>query len=421
LKKVYFFKGLLTLIFCLLIVSSTATAKELSSTEANKYYKFKDNGNAISIVSYIGSESKVTIPDKINGKKVTKILENAFTSNKSIKKVVMGKYIVSIGWFAFCNCINLEALVLNQGICVLEDDSFANTGLVSVDFPDTLQRIGFLSFDGNTKLTTLKFAGDAPQILQKSFGEVLSTSLPLLKTIEIGKSATGFDDGAWNLSGLSQFFVTVEDRESTPRKAITLKAKDIEYTANGNNLTITSYLATYPDIIIPKTIAGKKVAYIGKGAFCDCGTLRSVQFGANVREISESAFENCANLEAVQFNYGLKYIQTAAFQNTQIKDLVIPSTVSVINCFAFNNVSTVETLTFYGDAPKIGGDTFGINWWGDPMPKLKQMDIPKNATGYDGDYWQNRNLTAIVSRMSATIGADKAKSKLLITINLKEK
>ena len=315
----------------------------------------------------------------------------------------------------------MKTVVLNPGICILDDNAFKNTGLVSVDFPDTLQRIGFLCFSGNTKLTTLKFAGNAPGILQKSFGEVLSLDLPLLKTIEIGNSATGFDDDVWKLGGLTPFIVTGEDQESTPRKAITLKAKDFEYTENGNNITITSYLATYPDIIIPKTIAGKKVISIGKGAFSDAGTLRSVKFGANVREISESAFENCLNLEAVQFNYGLQYIQTGAFQNTKIKKLVIPSTVSVINCFAFNNVSTLESLTFYGNAPAIGGDTFGIIWWGNPMPKLKKMVIMKNATGFDGDHWQNRGLTAIVNRMSTTVGADNAKPKLLIAINLKEK
>jgi len=100
-KKVYFFRGLLTIIFCLLIVSSTVTAKELSSTEANKYYKYKDNGTTVNIVSYTGSESQVTIPDKINGRKVTKISERAFASNTSLKKVVMGKYIFSIGWGVF--------------------------------------------------------------------------------------------------------------------------------------------------------------------------------------------------------------------------------------------------------------------------------------------------------------------------------
>lgn len=31
-----------------------------------------------------------------------------------------------------------------------------------------------------------------------------------------------------------------------------------------------------------------------------------------------------------------------------------------INCEAFDNITTVDTLIFYGNAPLIGGDTFGV-------------------------------------------------------------
>jgi hypothetical protein len=256
---------------------------------------------------------------------------------------------------------------------------------------------------------------------QKSFCEVVKTGLPALKTIEIGKSATGFDSAVWKLSGLIPYMVTVEDRVTATRKAVKLKAKDIEYTTSGNEITITAYNGTYPDIIIPKTIGGKKVVAIGAGAFSSTGTLRTVSFGANVREIGEGAFSYCLNLQQVQFNYGLRQIQKAAFKSTRIKKIIIPSTVTVINCEAFDNVTTVETLIFYGNAPLIGGDTFGVTWWGNPMPKLTVMSIGNNATGYDGDYWVKRGLTDIISRMSVKVGADSDNPKLLKTIDLSEK
>lgn len=168
-----------------MLFSSAVSAKELSTSEANALYKYRDVGNSISIVRYMGSE--ITIPDKINGKKVTKILESAFKGITSLKKVVFGSNITDVGMFAFYNCSNLETLVLNQGISVLDDDAFTKTGLISVDFPDTLQRIGFMCFSGDTKLTTFRFAGNAPQIVQKSFGEVLSTSLQQLKLLKLVK------------------------------------------------------------------------------------------------------------------------------------------------------------------------------------------------------------------------------------------
>jgi hypothetical protein len=381
--------------------------KESSASVVNGLYKYKDQGNTIRIIRYIGSKSEVIIPDKINGKKVTSILESAFLGKASLKKVVFGSNIAFVGTGAFSNCSNLETVVFNQGLTELESHAFSNTGLISVDFPDTLLRIGFMCF-----------AGNAPQILQKSFGEVLGTSLPQLKTVEIGNTATGFDGGDWARSGMNKFFNIVANGKSNSRKAVTLTDKDFKYTVDTKGLTITAYLGNYSDIIIPDTIAGEYVRYIGKGAFADCGTLRSVKFGANVIEIGESAFETCGNLADVQFNYGLQYIQTAAFQNTQIKNLVFPSTMKLINCFAFNNVPTVVSLVLYGNAPKIGGDTFGINWWGNPMPKLKKMDIAKNASGFDSKYWQDRGLTAMASRMSDVIGLDKSKPDVLKTFDL---
>jgi len=400
-------------------------ARELSSSDAKALYEYTSDGNEIYILHYIGSESEVTIPDKIEGKEVTKILENAFSKVMSIKKVVFGSNISDVRSGAFRGCSNLETVVMNQGVTVLYDNAFSNTGLVSVDFPDTLERIWNSTFENNPKLTTLRFAGNAPSTFKTSFGKDISTSLPMLKTIEIGKTATGFDKGWWSATGLSKFFVIVESSKSTAAsgksiitgKAITLTAKDFKYTVNGKDLTITKYLANYPDVIIPNNIDGNNVKYIGNAAFSGCSTLRSVQFGTNVFQIGDNAFESCANLKYVQFNYGLKYIQKAAFQNTKIKNLAIPSTVKVINCFAFNNVPTVESLIFYGNAPQIGGDTFGINWWGDPMPKLKKMDISKNASGFDSRSWQDRGLTDIASRMSTTVGLDMTKREVLKTFD----
>ena len=388
---------------------------------------FEDDGDTINIVKYIGSESEVTIPDKIEGKEVTTILENAFSEVTSIKKVIFGSCIIEVRSGAFRDCSNLEAVVMNEGITVLGDYAFSNTSLVSVDIPDTLESIGLSTFENNPKLTTLRFAGNAPLAFKTSFGKNLNTSLPVLKTIEIGKTATGFDSGWWSYTGLSKFFVIVESSKNTVAsgegiitgKAITLTAKDFKYKVKGKDLTITTYLGNYRDVIIPNTIDGNNVRYIGKAAFAGCDTLRSVQFGSNVFQIGESAFEDCKNLMYVQFNYGLKYIQTAAFQNTKIKKLVIPSTVKVINCFAFNNVSTVKSLIFYGNAPKIGGDTFGINWWGDPMPKLKKMDISKDASGFDSKFWLDRGLTDIASRMPTIVGLDMTKPEVLKTFDLK--
>lgn len=210
----------------------------------------------------------------------------------------------------------------------------------------------------------------------------------------------------------------VERKNNGNPKAVSLQAKDVKYTLKPYfGVIITKYLGDYSDIIIPDKIGPNFVRAIGQGAFAGNSKLNSVQFGKTVYEIEESAFEDCSNLTMVQLNYGLAYIKTSAFQNTKIKNLIIPSSVKVIGCFAFNHVTTLASLSFCGNAPTIGGDTFGVNWWGNPTPKLKKMDIPKNANGFDSKFWQERGLTEMANRTSAAAGADRSNPEILQTID----
>ncbi len=107
-------------------------------------------------------------------------------------------------------------------------------------------------------------------------------------------------------------------------------------------------------IVIPDT-----VETIEDGAFSDCKSLVSVDFGAGVRSIGESAFENCTALQKIILPSGLETIGTDAFYNcSSATDIFIPKTVKSWGLSdpngTFGGCTALTTLTFEDGLEQIG-------------------------------------------------------------------
>lgn len=96
------------------------------------------NNNECEIISYKGKEASIiTIPSVVNDEKVTKIADNAFSSNSYIESVIISEGIKEIGNSVFENCSNLNAVVLPSSIKTIGADSFKNTSLLTVEYKGT--------------------------------------------------------------------------------------------------------------------------------------------------------------------------------------------------------------------------------------------------------------------------------------------
>ena len=92
------------------------------------HYEIRE-GQAV-ILSYLGKESCVTIPDAIGGYPVTSIEEAAFRTTP-VSTVVIPASVTKIGWFAFADC----------------------KSLASVTLPASVSTIGYGAFDGCSSVT----------------------------------------------------------------------------------------------------------------------------------------------------------------------------------------------------------------------------------------------------------------------------
>jgi len=63
-------------------------------------------------VEYTGAASRVTVPDTLNGYRVTSIGKRAFCGNYDLKSVTIPEGVISICAEAFYTCYSLESISL---------------------------------------------------------------------------------------------------------------------------------------------------------------------------------------------------------------------------------------------------------------------------------------------------------------------
>lgn len=111
-------------------------------------------------------------------------------------------------------------------------------------------------------------------------------------------------------------------------------------------------------------IIDEGVTSIGDHAFRGCNRISKVELPSTLEEMGEYAFCGCKSLKNITFPDSLESIGHMVFDGTEIRDLVIPSSVKSMGS-QFNGYY-LDSITFLGDYPE------GKVW----------MDVAENGTIY---------------------------------------
>ena len=204
--------------------------------------------------------------------------------------------------------------------------------------------------------------------------------------------------------------------------AQTVYYNGLKYNLNGNTAEVIgkdpNSFVINTNVTIPSSMeyGGKQysVTSIGKEAFKGCSSLASVNIGDNVISIGDSAFEGCSGLTSVHVtdlaawckisfsDNPLKYAHHLYQNSTEIKDLVIPNSVTSIASGAFSGCSGLTSVTIPSSVTSIGSNAFS------GCSDLTSVNIPYGVKSIAfGAFYGCSSLTSVNIPYSVTsIGSD---------------
>ena len=254
----------------------------------------------IEIIGYNGSESKVVIPDKIDGKKVTGIGDYAFESCTNLTSITIPDSVTNIGEYAFQSCSNLTSITIPDSVTNIGQRAFLFCKSIKyITIPESVQDIGEYAFYG-------------------------------CKSLEKINAAAG-NENYISVNGI----LFSKD-----------KTKIVCYPANKND---TSYS-------IPSS-----VKVIGSGAFRDCSHLKSIMIPNSVTTMEHHAFSNCTSLTSISIPDGIKTIEMGTFDYCKsLTSVRIPDSVTEIGHSAFYCCDNLKSITIPRSVTEILSYALGL-------------------------------------------------------------
>ena len=125
----------------LFIVVGCGTSNNANPASDFKYLIGQDH---ITISKYIGNVKDVIIPNKIEGKSVTEIGNEAFKEIDWITSVEIPNSVTTIGDWAFYNCISLTNVTIPDSVIIIGSGAFYKCSLL---LDETIARIKQINSD----------------------------------------------------------------------------------------------------------------------------------------------------------------------------------------------------------------------------------------------------------------------------------
>lgn len=254
-----------------------------------KYSILKDG--TVQIDGYNGTETKLTVPKKISGKKVTSIGKYAFAYNKTLTQVTIPGTIKTINGAAFYYVNSLKKVTIKDGVTTIKNKAFYDCRyLATVTMSDSVTKLGDYVFASCPKLSKITFS--------KNLASIGS-----------------------NVVDNTKFYKNKDNWE--------------------NNIL---YVHTYILDADVNNIKGKVnikdgTTLIADGAF-SCSSksydnITSVTIPKSVKVIGNDAFSECRSLSKLTLKNGIQTIGKRAFYNADLKSVTIPKSVKTIGEKAF--------------------------------------------------------------------------------------
>ncbi len=408
-------------------------------TSGDYEYALLDDGT-VEITGYNGKAEKLTIPNMLNGKKVTSIDDRAFYRCDSLISIIIPDSVAKISANPFAYCSTLKSIFVSsehpyffaidgvlfrkadsclisypkgreyttynipQGITAIGNSAFYDCKfLTRVTIPDSVTSIGDCAFYLCSSLTSISIPDSVTSIGDCAFylcSSLTSVSIPdSVEQIGTNPFAACFELKTISVSPEHPYFATID--------GVLFRKADkalISYPASISSSTYTIpqgitaigdsafyYCDSLTSVSIPDSVTS-----IGDNAFYFCESLTSVTIPDSVTAIGDSAFSYCDSLTSVSIPDSVTAIGDEAFYScSSLTSVNIPDSVTSIGDRAFSYCDSLTSVSIPDSVTAIGNRAFYY------CDSLTSVSIPNSVTSI-GDYafGDCSNLTLTVPRNS---------------------
>lgn len=289
---------------------------------------------------------KVILPDGIVG-----FGDSAFYNCK-IEPVNFPRSISVLGTASFRDCenLNIDTLVISEGITSIPDYCFSRTRKISaVKLPQTLEKIGEAAFYG-TGISAIALPSSLTSIGDKAF-----MSCGILGTVSLPSTLTHIGEFAFTYSPLNEISLP-ENLEYIGKWAFYgSKLKSVVLPDGLISVGDEAFSTTeLESIVFPASEIG-----LGDEVFSHCQHLKSVTLPDWMTVVPKGIFYRCYELENIVFPSTLKEIGADSFSGNAITDLNLPDGLEIIRDYAFSG-GKYDAVTLPASVKKIGYSSFSL-------------------------------------------------------------